>query len=63
MQDYRAIVKQALAAQGVTQSQLARDAGYSRPHIVAWLNGRKEISAATLAKIASVLGLELKHTR
>lgn len=63
MQDYRAIVKQAIQAHGIDHSALARQAGYSRPNLVAWLNGRKEISATTLAKLASVLGLELKHTR
>jgi transcriptional regulator with XRE-family HTH domain len=57
--DAGALVSRARVAAGVSQEELARRAGTSRPTVSAYEHGRKSPSAQTLSRLLAVLGYEL----
>lgn len=59
--DFGKIIRQARAAHGWSQDELAERAGLSRPTIARAERG-DDISTATLAKLAPVLGITIDVT-
>lgn len=57
--DFRAAIRQAMADREMTQAELASMAGVAQQHVSRYLTGGREITTATLARLASVLGLVL----
>lgn len=55
-------VAEALEAEEISQSELARRAEISRPNLVNWLAGNLDIKLSTLEKICAALGREIQLT-
>src|ERR1700761_2193581 len=53
------LLEQARASSGLTQEELARRAGTSRPTLSAYEHGRKSPTVATFARLLSQAGWEL----
>ena len=53
------LLEHARASAGLTQDELARRAGTSRPTLSAYENGRKSPTVATFARLLSEAGYEL----
>ncbi len=61
MNEIAARVKEALAASGLTQAELARRAAMKEPAMSKALGGVRSFAAVELAEIASVLDVSLHH--
>lgn len=53
------VIREARKKQGWSQAELGEKSGLSRPTI-ARIEGNKDVTTATIAKIAQVLGLRLE---
>jgi transcriptional regulator with XRE-family HTH domain len=49
-------IRRRMKEQGLTQSELARRMGVSRARVWEILHGRRNLSAATIQRLANVLG-------
>ena len=56
-------LQQAIRDSDLSQSEIARRAGIDIGQVSRFLRGERGLTVATAAKIADVLGLELKLTR
>lgn len=54
----RARIVEAMTAQGVSVTELARRSGVSRSNISAYINGREGVTDTTLDRLAAALGCE-----
>ena len=62
-QDFRALVRAALAAQGMSVYRLAKNAGVPERTINSWLAGdRESLGSERCEKIFAALGLEVHST-
>lgn len=55
----RALIRQTMSRQGVTQAELARRIGWHQPGISAYLSGKRDISTRTLRRMCGALGVEI----
>lgn len=59
--DARQTIRDELARIGMSQSELARRAGMTQPHVNRWLSGHADITAERLGVLCEVLGLDLRR--
>ncbi len=59
MIDFSQKVKEAMLQKNIRKSQIARETGYSYPHIHELLNGKKRWNIETMDKVCQVVGLEI----
>lgn len=59
MNNFRKAIKEAMAAKGINQRQLAEAVGSYQSHISAYLNGERGLPSEKIEKAFDVLGLKI----
>lgn len=59
--DFRKAIKEAMAANGISQKTLAEAVGSYQSHISAYLNGKRGFPSEKIEKMFDVLELEVKQ--
>ena len=59
--DFRKSIKEAMAANGISQKTLAHAIGSYQSHISAYLNGKRGFPSEKIEKAFDALGLEIKQ--
>ncbi len=56
-------IREAIRRDGRSTYALANDSGVSRPQIVRFINGTRELTLPVASKLCAALGLELRSVR